>query len=107
MYYHARVLLLDKPALYNAIRETFSTPLCGPWRIPIASYTDFNTADNIILSQHQRDQLLKSQRDLRNENTFGISSMMNSIFPGQLMLYTNNCMTRETVHRILAGENPE
>ena len=99
MYYHARVLLLDKPALYDAIRECFSTPLTGPWKIPIATYTNFNTSDKFILTQQQRDQLRN------NENTFGISSMVISCFPEQLMLYVNNCMDKPTLLRILSGEN--
>ena len=100
MYYHVRVLSLDKPALYNAIRESFSTPFCGPWRIPIGSYTDYNTADKFILTRQQRDQLRNS------EHAFGVAVMVILIHPEQLMLYVNNCMDRPKLDRILAGENP-
>ena len=92
---------MDKPALYDAIIESFRTPLTGQWKIPIATYTNFNTSDKFILTQQQPDQLRN------NENTFGISSMVISGFPEQLMLYVNYCMGKPTLLRILAGDNPE
>ena len=106
IYYHARVILYDKPALYDAIRdcyigkfedENLSADCISAVNLLIGKYKDFSSSDKVILTQQQRDQL-------KNSENFHIHAINCS--PAQIMLYSHNCITLPTLRRILNGENP-
>ena len=94
MYYHARITLYDKPALCDAVRACARNQLTGPFKFMISPYG----YDKFILTRQQGDRL-------RDDPT-GLSSMIITCSPDQILLYAGNCIDGPTLARILDGENP-
>ena len=98
IYYHVRVILYDKPALYDAVRDCFIGDLDEILLLMslTMSTDDKSISDKFILTEHQRDQLKNSP------NNTGVILCCSR----QIMLYAHNCITRTMLHKILSGENP-
>ena len=98
-YYHVRVILYDKPALYDAVRDCFVGDLDEILLLmTLIDPKDDKSIndDKFILTEHQRDQLKNSP----NETCTILCCSR------QIMLYAHNCITRTVLHKILSGENP-
>ena len=52
MYCHARITL-DKPALYDAVRECFKHSITGAFKFAISEHGN----DKFLLTQRQQEQL--------------------------------------------------
>ena len=96
IYYHVKVTLYDKPALYEAIRECFTNSLTEPhenlfFPVLISTRNPNISNDNFILTQHQIQHLEHSP-------------MYINCPLSQIMLYAHNSIDLTTLKKILHGE---
>ena len=99
IYYHVRVILYDKPTLYDAVRDCFMGENLNDISLLMSSMkstADKSISDKFILTQRQQNKLKNSP----NETCTIICS------PRQIQLYAHNCISTSMLHRILSGENP-
>ena len=96
VYYHVRVILYDKPALYDAIRDCFMGKIeeCSL----MMSMGNASTETQRVSGEKC---ILTQQDQLRDNRAHAIVCS-----PTQIMLYAHNCITLPTLRRILDGENP-
>ena len=99
IYYHVKVTLYDKPALYEAIRECFTNSLTLPcedlfFPVLISTRNPNISNDNFILTRQQIQQL-----HLDESRPMYINCPLS-----QIMLYAHNSITLEMLKKILHGE---
>ena len=94
MYCHVRISL-DKPALYDAVRECFKNSITGAFKFAISDLGN----DKFLLTPRQQQQL----REVRNQ---GFSTALITCFHNQIIQYAHSCIDKPTLLRILDGENP-
>jgi hypothetical protein len=89
MYCHANVTIHDKNKLYDAVRE------CS--KNSIASF-------NFLVSEPGNDKFLLTDFQRGRLSVNGIATI--TCFHDQITQYAGNCINKDTLLKIIAGENP-
>ena len=111
MYYHVRISLIDKPTLYDAIRECFGKANIVVFNIAMSlfdakSNTESDASSNTeSVAKSNGDKFLLTLQQIHRlrEKPNGV---IITCFRDQIVQHAHSCLDKSTLLKILTGENP-